>query len=196
MLNVVDKMLEPPLNNNELVGDSFATDELSPSKKYCVKLLCNKSFNISDAKFTNFVRSENNPDNNKIIKVSRLDGKQMEIDDLPGFDDKTLYIGQKNTLDRINKILCKYISIQLEYGEEEGINKRWIKNEASGLYGKEKHDLFRYYFRIDEHDTTIEIILMDPNHLFATELFCNQYEEHKHNNVDIHLIISKSLSLY
>lgn len=191
MLNVVDKMLEPPLNNNELVGDSFATDELSPSKKYCVKLLCNKSFNIPDAKFTNFVKSENNPDNNRIIELSDLDGKQMEINDLPGYEEKGLYIGKKNTLSRINTILCNYISAPLKDGEEEGVNKRRIKSKASGTIIKDKNEIFRYYFRVDEDDTTIEIILMDPNHLFATELFDKQYEEHKRNSVNIKLIIGK-----
>ena len=191
MPDVPNKLIEPPLNDNKLIGDSLATDELYPSKKYNVKLLCNESIIVPKAKFTNFVKSENNPDNNKIIELSDLDGKQMEINDLPGYEEKGLYIGKKNTLSRINTILCNYISAPLKDGEEEGVNKRRIKSKASGTIIKDKNDIFRYYFRVDEDDTTIEIILMDPNHLFATELFDKQYEEHKRNGVNIKLIIGK-----
>ena len=186
-----DAPLDQRLSLNSSKTDFKGDVPLQLSKKYSVTLLCNHSIRLPDVFFTNLVASAaSNPVNDRIVKTMRLDRQEVKIEDLPFKEEGSLQIRTRNTISRITSILQNYLSDSFEEGDEEGIKKCSFPDKASGILGKEKGDLLRVFYRVSDDDTRLEIILIDPNHLFATEKFAEKYSSCKAYSTDIKRLLS------
>ena len=88
-------------------------------------------------------------------------------------------------MERFNDILLKYINIPLQEGDEQIVKVCWYKDLASGLDFKTKNNWIRVLYRLSDDDEKIEIVLIDPNHLFAIDDYDNQYKKYKNYQIDI-----------
>lgn len=181
-------------NNTDMYSP---TDTLKPPsplnapKAYSVVLCCNRSVNLAGEYFTNYVKNAaSNVTNGNIITTMMLDNTVTTIEGLPFIEEGTLEVRTNNTFERIRSILSCYLPDSFAKGDEEGIKKCRYPDKASGMLNKQRGDLLRIFYRISDDDANLEIILIDPNHLFATETFISSYHEFRKNRTDIKTLLS------
>ena len=170
-----------------IVDDSLDSGPIAGEKKYTIDLLCDHSIKKPNRFFSNFVsdRTTKSIVNSKINKTMNLHRKEKMEKELPFEIAETLKINDNNPLERLNDILTEYIKKPLQVGDEEVINVCWYKDRASGLNYKEKGNKLRVMYRLSDDDEKIEIILIDPNHTFATNNYKQYYSECENYQVDI-----------
>lgn len=166
-------------NNSLSNDDSFNTDSIDHGTSlhvayYKVKIVNNLSKNIPSEYFTNMLPSLDNHDFNYAIRsIKKHNNKYCIIDELHlSIDDDLL---EHNTNVR-NEV--RYINIFKEFGIQYGgiiYKSRYLENTKCSL---------RIYSRIIGN--TLQILLFDPHHLFATDIYKILYK----NCVDYHFDIA------
>ena len=197
ILNENGQLLPIFSNEEALNEESLSVYSLKEEKEYTIKVLCNYSSNNSAMKFTNYINTDTDTIyESRIRRTIDLNGKKMTEDSLPFDKDGALHVSNKNSFSRLNTILSIYTGNELQEGDECAIYKCFFKNKASGLNIKESGNLLRIFYRLGYDYETIEIVLIDPNHLFASDSFDEKYEKYKNNDIDIKDIYNKYISLY
>lgn len=156
-----------------------------PELKIKFKVICKQSYNRKDLYFTNKLKSKflTNVLSSQVYDILNIDGKEYDLDKSP-IDD----IGKFDFLER-NRNDEERISLILQlYGEkfeDNTILKCYPCSELGHKIGGKglKGDKVRVFIKKDDDDNWV-VVLIDPNHLVATELYKTEYNKYKNNQFD------------
>ena len=171
------------LHKNTLTKDIGLCEPKLPSKSltdgivYDVKYVNHTSVDLSAIKFTNYLDTLGSTPVNDDIRYLKYEllPVQSKLDDLPiEIDDLDM---EKTT----NEKRARYIAIFKEYNypyDESKIRKCNIKGKNSRL---------RFILKVSKSEKKAELILVDPNHLLATEKLeeCETFHYKNHLNVNL-----------
>lgn len=154
-----------------LAAKSLIGKKLDENQKLKISVICKYSEHNRDLYFCNKVSSKDLATSKRtaISTILRMDGKEMNAGDIPIKDDGTLE-DNKTSPGRISKILDLY---HVEF--EEDMILKALYREKESINEKLKGDTLRFFYRIKEK--TLEIVLIDPHHLVATELYVKYYKQ-------------------
>lgn len=180
------------LKNKLDISNKVFTKNRKEPKKTKIKVLCNYSVNDKNLYFTNFLERKNLDSiiNTQIVNILKSDGKELSNNEIPfditkdlEFDDNTHYLKCNKDKSRIPAILKKY---GVEF-EEEAILKCYGKSKLGHeIAGRGiLNDTVRVFVKLDINDDVWKVILIDPYHLVATELYKDNYSKYRNNQIDI-----------
>lgn len=174
----------------DVKGKEF-TKNKKASNKIKIKVVCNHSVNQKDLFFTNYLEHKrlDTISNTQVYNITNSDGKELSKEKIP-FDltknndyDNEQFLKCNKDKDRIPAILKLYN----EVFEENTILKCYGKSRIGhGVAGESiPKDVVRVFVKREINEDVWKVLLIDPNHLVATELYKKEYEKYKNFQMNI-----------
>lgn len=161
-------------NNKKLQAKGLSKKKsLDENRILKVKITCNHSEELPIKYFSNKVAGKdlNTPIRSHISEILKLDGNSIQSNQLHLEIEDTLCENKKDK-DRVPDILNLY-GVTFE---KEKISKCRYRNDYS-IMQKVNKDLLRFFVKYEEG--TIDIVLIDPHHLLATENYKEMFQVSK-----------------